>query len=97
MNNPDHTAETRKVAFAEIPADQRFSFRITPLPGRLLDLATTAASLRALAKFHACLGADIEPSVKWKTCILGAELEGDGSFRVDVAVLQVAQEPSTSQ
>lgn len=79
----------RKVASATIPADQRFSFRVTPLPGRLLDASTIGKSITALAAFHAALGNDIDPKVKWKTCILGAELEQDGSFRLDVTVLPV--------
>lgn len=81
--------EGRRVLFGEVPADQRFSFKITPLPGRLLDLRTTAESLAALAKLHAHIGEDIEPSVKWKSCIAGAELEPDGSFRVDIVVAMV--------
>lgn len=79
--------EPRPIAVALIPRDQRFSFRITPLPGRLLDLATVGGSMKALAKFHALLGNDIDPSLKWKSCITGCELEGDGSFRLDIAVL----------
>lgn len=85
-------SERPMVAVAEIPKDQRFSFKITPLPGRLLDLATTGASMEALAKFHASLGKDIEPAVKWKSCITGCELEADGSFRVDVAVLPTKEQ-----
>jgi hypothetical protein len=78
-----------KIAAASIPADQRFSFKVTPLPGRLLDAMAIGKSITALASFHASLGKDIEPAVKWGTYILGAELEPDGSFRLDVTVLPI--------
>jgi hypothetical protein len=80
-------SERRHIATAEIPKDQRFAFRITPLPGRLLDLRTIGNSMAAMAKFHSALGDDIDPKIKWKSCITGCELEADGSFRVDIAVL----------
>ena len=86
-------AERPMVAVGEIPHDQRFSFKITPLPGRLLDLATVGKSMAALAKFHSSFGNDIEPSVKWLSCIMGCELEIDGSFRVDIAVLPTKEKP----
>jgi hypothetical protein len=76
-----------RTATAEIPTDQRFSFRVTPLPGRLLDASTIGGCMVQLAKLHAALGKDIDPNVKWGTYILGAELEADGSFRLDVTVL----------
>lgn len=84
----------RQVGVADIPADQRFSFKITPLPGRLLDAATVGKSMTALAGFHASLGKDILPEVKWVTCITGVELEADGSFRLDVAVLTKEKQKS---
>jgi hypothetical protein len=90
-NMEDISADTvpqgRYIASAEIPKDQRFAFRITPLPGRLLDLKTIGKSMAAMAEFHAALGQDVDPSIKWKSCIIGCELETDGSFRVDIAVL----------
>ena len=85
-------SEGRYIASAEIPKDQRFSFKITPLPGRLLDLKTVGASMEAMAKFHAALGQDITPNIKWKSCITGCELETDGSFRVDIAVLPMKKD-----
>lgn len=89
----DAVPQGRYIASAEIPNDQRFSFRITPLPGRLLDLKTVGASMAALGKLHSLLGQDIDPKIKWKSCITGCELEGDGSFRVDIAVLPT-EEPT---
>lgn len=79
--------QERAIAVAEIPADQRFAFKITPLPGRLLDMKTIGSTMAAMANFHALLGQDIDPSVKWKSCLTGCELEADGSFRIDFAVL----------
>ena len=78
-----------RAAAAKIPKDQQFSFRITPLPGRLLDASVIGKSIAALSDLHAAIGKDIDPGVKWGTYITGAELEKDGSFRLDVAVLQI--------
>ena len=81
-----------RIAIAEIPADQRFSFKITPLPGRLLDATLIGGSIRALSRLHAALGADLDPPQKCKTYILGAAVEDDGSFRIDFTVLPTRQE-----
>lgn len=87
--------ETKYAAFADIPRDQKFSFCITPLPGRLLNLETVGKSWAALAEFHAELGKDIDADLKWKTCIGGVGLEEDGTLRVDVTVLPVEKEGKT--
>lgn len=89
--------QKKATAVARIPSDQRFSFKITPLPGRLMDLATIGNSMAGLADLHAALGKDINPDIEMRSYLLGAEVEADGSFRVDIAVLPLMRPSDDEQ
>ncbi len=82
-------AESQQVMFATVPEEQKFSFRITPLPGRLMDTETVGGTLTQIGKLYKAIGNDIDLKVKWKTCVVDIAIEEDGSLRFDMVVCPV--------
>jgi len=75
---------TRKEAFALIPTEQRFTWKMTPMPGRLLFVDTVGKSLIAMKNIFKSIGEEIgQPQT---VCLLDAHFEDDGSFVAEIVV-----------
>jgi hypothetical protein len=86
---------TRQEAFARIPKDQRFTWKISPQPGRLLFADTVGGTLIALKDIFKSVGDELgEPQV---VSILDAKFDEDGGLSIDLVVMPkrpAAEEPS---
>jgi hypothetical protein len=79
---------SRMEAFSRIPTEQRFKWKITPMPGRLLFVDTVGKSLVALKDIFKSIGDEIgQPQT---VSLLDAKFEADGSFCVEIVVLPKA-------
>jgi hypothetical protein len=77
---------------AQIPKDQRFTWRLVPLAGRLLDAETVGKTLTSVCEILKAMdktGREVFPA------LVGIRLADDGTFEADVAILPV--EPALSQ
>lgn len=78
----EEALETREAAFARIPTDQRFTWVLKPLPGRLLFAETIGASLVCMKDMFASLTPNGEVVV-----VLNCGFRDDGAFLADLAIL----------
>lgn len=84
-------SEARAEAIARIPADQKFTWRITPQPGRLLFVETVGKSLVALKDVFQSVSDVIgQPHA---ASILDMRIEDDGAFACDIVLLPIEPPP----
>lgn len=87
----EESLETREEAFARVPSDQRFTWELHPLPGRLLFAETIGTSLSLLKDMFASLN----PGGSVVT-VLDCGFRENGAFFADLAVLPV-ESPTQSE
>jgi hypothetical protein len=82
--------KTRLVAIADVPSDQRFTWRLTPLPGRLLNAETVGETLAAVCRIltsHDKTGREVFPA------LMGVRIAATGAFEADIAILEIEADP----
>lgn len=84
-NSGEELLGDRMKAFARIPNDQRFTWKIVPMPGRLLFADTVGKSLIALKDIFKSIGEELgEPQV---VSILDAKFDNDGGLVIELVVM----------
>lgn len=81
-------SETRLVAFATFPKDQRFTYAIEPLPGRMLNIETVGGTLVHLSKALKAAAKEVGPE-KRIFALAGIRLSETGRFEADIVELIV--------
>lgn len=79
---------------AQIPQDQRFTWRLVPLAGRLLDAETVGKTLTSVCEILKAMdktGREVFPA------LVGIRLAADGAFEADVAMLPLDDGTALSQ
>jgi hypothetical protein len=82
----------RQIASCEIPMEQKFSFRLVPQDGRLVDMKTFGLTLSSLAELHAAMMQEDFSTLRFKTCIVAMGIDPDGGARVEFAILPIDEE-----
>jgi len=85
--------EPKLVAFADMPADQKFSYKVTPQPGRLMLADMIGKQLAAVSDLFRAVGKDVTPEVQWICALAGCGMEGDGSVRFDLIIMPKKDNP----
>lgn len=94
---PDKAAaEKRVVAYADFPDEQRFSFRVAPLPGRLLSAETVGGCLTYIAKAIKSANREYVKGSRF-IALCGVRFDEDGAFVADLAELPVQKPPLNDQ
>jgi hypothetical protein len=95
MSDTD-TEEMQVVAYADFPSEQRFTFKITPLPGRLLSAETIGGTLLNVAKMVKAANREYVRGSRF-IAVCGIRLCDDGAFEADLVELPVQKRPTHSQ
>lgn len=90
----DSEADKRMIAFATFPKDQRFTFAIEPLPGRMLNIETVGGTLVNLSKVLKAAAKAVGPERRIFT-LAGIRLSETGRFEADVVELLVKDLPKS--
>lgn len=94
----DETEGLKRVAYADIPEDQRFTWRLVPSEGRLLNAETVGQTLHQVCRVIKTADKEFAPG-RMYAALMGVRLNEDGSFEADIAMLPVKKrkpvDPST--
>lgn len=80
------------VACAQVPTDQRFTWKLTPLPGRLLDASTVGKTLESVCDI---LTHDDKSGRNLFPALMGIRMTDAGEFEADIALLEILATPTT--
>jgi len=86
----------RMVMFGRVPKDQAFSFKIVPLPGRLMRADILGKQITAFARLMKVIGDDIDPNQKFGSYLTGLSLDEEGAVTVSLAVIPVESDAARS-
>lgn len=90
MDNAELGDLAKPIAVADIPKDQRFTWRVVPGKGRYLDAETVGETLKQMCRI---LRIKDMTERRVFTALTGVRITKAGAFEADIAVLPVAVQP----
>lgn len=77
------------VMFGRVPEEQAFSFKIVPLPGRLMRADIVGKQITAFSRLLRAVGDDVDPGQKFGVYLTDLNLDAEGAVTISVAVMHV--------